>query len=272
MAKRITVVVIFLAVVGGAFYIYKFGLKPPSLSMLSGQSDEVTTAKVKTALGLSKHLAGYDVNVKTEAGIVTLTGEVPNDDAKSMAGSIAKDTKGVSDVKNLMIVNPGVHPSAEKTQVADLEIRADLLQALSRSQELAGKNINVKVENEVVTLTGTVDTPAQKNGVDQLARSIDGVTSVTDNLAVTNPQATPAPLAADKPPTDPNQELATRVEFELYRTGAFDVNSMKVKADNGAVTLSGSVRSRAEQLLAERIAQGVDGVKKVTNELKAPGK
>jgi osmotically-inducible protein OsmY len=34
------------------------------------------------------------------------------------------------------------------------------------------------------------------------------------------------------------------------------------------VILSGTVRSKAEQLLAERIAQSVAGVKKVTNELK----
>jgi osmotically-inducible protein OsmY len=43
---------------------------------------------------------------------------------------------------------------------------------------------------------------------------------------------------------------------------------MQVRADDGAVTLAGSVRSRAEQLLAERVAQTVAGVKKVSNDLK----
>ncbi len=43
---------------------------------------------------------------------------------------------------------------------------------------------------------------------------------------------------------------------------------MHVKAEDGAVTLAGTVRSRAEQLLAERVVQSVSGVKKVTNELK----
>jgi osmotically-inducible protein OsmY len=45
---------------------------------------------------------------------------------------------------------------------------------------------------------------------------------------------------------------------------------MSIKADGGTVTLAGNVRSRAEQLLAERVAQGVPGVRKVINELKAP--
>ena len=43
---------------------------------------------------------------------------------------------------------------------------------------------------------------------------------------------------------------------------------MQVRAEDGAVSLVGTVRSRAEQLLAERVVQGVSGVKKVANELK----
>jgi osmotically-inducible protein OsmY len=43
---------------------------------------------------------------------------------------------------------------------------------------------------------------------------------------------------------------------------------MQIKAEDGAVTLAGTVRSRAEQLLAERVAQAVAGVSKVTNDLK----
>jgi osmotically-inducible protein OsmY len=63
-------------------------------------------------------------------------------------------------------------------------------------------------------------------------------------------------------------ELAKRVEFDLFRTTAFNTQAMQIRADDGTVTLWGTVRSRAEQLLAERVAQGVPGVKKVVNELK----
>jgi len=126
----------------------------------------------------------------------------------------------------------------------------------------------VKVENRAVTLSGSLETPAKGNGAEQNARAVDGVASVTNNLTVTNPQAATEPPAASAPAGDINAELAKRVEFELYRTNAFNTLTMLVKADDGAVTLSGTVRSRAEQLLAERVAQGVPGVKKVTNELK----
>src|SRR5262249_23307149 len=128
--------------------------------------------------------------------------------------------------------------------------------------------IDVKVESRAVTLSGSVETAAQRNGAEQIARAVDGVASVTNNLTVTNPQAATEPPAANATPADLNAELAKRVEFELYRTNAFNTLTMQVKADDGAVTLSGTVRSRAEQLLAERVAQGVPGAKKVTNELK----
>jgi osmotically-inducible protein OsmY len=97
---------------------------------------------------------------------------------------------------------------------------------------------------------------------------VDGVAGVTNSLVVTNPQAATEPPAASAPPVDSNADLAKRVEFELYRTNAFNTLTMQVKADDGTVTLGGTVRARAEQLLAERVAQTVVGVKKVTNELK----
>ncbi|HTF37126.1 MAG TPA: BON domain-containing protein, partial [Blastocatellia bacterium] len=227
-----------------------------------------TSRKVKTALGLSKRLARFDINVNTSDGVATLNGQVPSEDIKSLAGEIARDTAGVKDVKNEIAVDPAAQPSTESVHVEDLEIRVAILEALARSHELGGKNIDVKVENRSVTLSGSVETPTQRNGAEQIARAVDGVAGVTNNLVVTNPQAASEPPAANAPLADSNAELAKRVEFELYRTNAFNTSTMQARAEDGAVTLAGTVRSRAEQLLAERVVQSVSGVKKVTNELK----
>jgi osmotically-inducible protein OsmY len=270
MRKAIGLLVVLIILGGGAFYVYHHGWKMPERfsSLFSSSGDAGTTRKVKTALGLSKRLAGFDIGVGTSEGVVTLTGQVPSENAKSLAGEIARDTPGVSDVKNEIAVEPGAQPSSESVHVEDLEIRVAILEAFAHSRELGGKNIDVKVDNRAVTLSGSVETPAQRNGAEQIARAVDGVASVTNNLAVTNPQAATEPPAANVPPADANAELAKRVEFEMYRTNAFNTLTMQIKAEDGAVTLSGTVRSRAEQLLAERVAQGVSGVKKVTNDLK----
>lgn len=270
MRKLIAAVVLLFIVGGVGYYVYLHGWKKPESfrSMFSSSGDAGTERKVKTALGLSKRLAGFDIAVNSSGGAVTLTGQVPSEDIKSLAGAIARDTPGVTDVKNEVTVDPGAQPSTESVHVEDLEIRVAILEALAHSRELSGKNIDVKVENRTVTLGGSVDTPTQRSGAEQIARAVDGVAGVTNNLVVTNPQAASEPPATSSPAADVTGDLPKRVMFELYQTEAFDTRTIKIKAEDGAITLSGTVKSRAEQLLAERVAQSVSGVKKVTNELK----
>lgn len=270
--RKLIAIVIGLIIAGGVgFYVYHHGWRRPEslAAVFSSSGDAATTRKVKTALGLSKRLAGFDISASASGDVVTLTGQVPSEDIKSLASEIARDTAGVKDVKNEIAVDPAAQPSSESVHVEDLEIRIAILEGLNHSRELAGKNIDVRVENRVVTLSGTVETPAQRSGAEQIARAVDGVAGVTDNLAVSNPEAATEPPAASATATaDQTAELSKRVEFELFKTSAFNTETMRIKADGGTVTLSGTVRSRAEQLLAERVAQGMPGVKKVINELK----
>ena len=270
MRRPVALIILLLLAGGAGYYVYKNGLKKPDWtnSVFSSSADGATTAKVKAAFGLSKRVSAYEINVTTKDGVVTLTGKTPSEDVKSLAAEIARDTEGVKDVVNQIEVNATAQPTSESVRVEDLEIRTAILESFARSPELGGKNVEVKVENRTVTLSGSVDTPAQKNGAEQTARAVDGVAGVTNNLAVANPQAATEPPQATAPPADPGFDLAKRIKFELYETGAFDTLSMDVKAEEGTVTLSGTVRSRAEQLLAERIAQSVPGVKKVVNQLK----
>lgn len=62
--------------------------------------------------------------------------------------------------------------------------------------------------------------------------------------------------------------LARRVEFELFATKAFNMDSLCVTATSSQVTLHGRVDSRAEAILAENTALVVDGVTSVVNNLK----
>ena len=269
MRKLITILVLISIIIGVGYYFYSHRTSGFFGSVFSSSTDAVTTSKVKAALMLSRRVKSYNIGVTTNGGVVNLTGEVASEDAKSLAGEIARDTPGVNEVKNEIVVNSGAQPSSESVRVNDLEIRVAILEALTHSPELGGKSIGVKVDNGVVTLSGSVETPAQRNGAEQTARAIDGVTGITDNLSVVNPEAPTEPPATSASPVEPTGgDIAKRVEFELYRTGAFDTLSMTVRAQESSITLSGTVRSRAEQLLAERIARDTPGVKQVVNQLR----
>lgn len=58
--------------------------------------------------------------------------------------------------------------------------RADLATA----DDLRDSTINVDVENGVVTLSGSVATPAQKAKAGEVSKSVQGVTNVKNNLTV----------------------------------------------------------------------------------------
>ncbi|MCI0487017.1 MAG: BON domain-containing protein [Blastocatellia bacterium] len=268
MRKPIVILLLLALLGGGGYYVYTRGFSLPGWLGGSSSADDTTARNVKSALGLSKTVSAYNIEVASKDGVVTLTGQAASENVKSLAGEIARDTEGVKEVNNQITVDPGAQPSGESVRVEDLEIRAAILEALARSQELGGKNIEVKVENRMVTLSGSVANPAQRNGAEQIARAAGNVAGVTNNLGVANPQAATEPPAAPAVPADPNADLAKQVEFELFRTGAFDISTMKINAKDGTVTLSGAVRSLAERLLAERLAQGTPGVKKVENQLK----
>jgi hypothetical protein len=56
--------------------------------------------------------------------------------------------------------------------------------ALATTDDLRDSTINVDVENGVVTLSGTVANQAQKTKAEQVAKGIDGVKSVKNQLTV----------------------------------------------------------------------------------------
>jgi osmotically-inducible protein OsmY len=87
------------------------------------------------------------------------------------------------------------------------------------------------------------------------------VQGLAGQLTVTNTQTSPE--SAD-------DRLARRVEFELYSTRAVSLKNVQIRSHDGTVILTGPVTSRAEKLLAERVTQSVEGVKRVVNNLNAP--
>src|SRR5713101_4184702 len=71
---------------------------------------------------------------------------------------------------------------------------------------------------------------------------------------------------------DTSQDAATtsKVKTALLLSKHVSAFDIKATTSRGEVTLTGSVPSRAEKLLAEKVAQSVEGVKKVVNNLSAP--
>ena len=262
--RLVSALLLLVVLLGAAYFIFTRNASVQNAFHVVKEStqDATTTSRVRTALLLSKHVSPFDIKVQTTQAEVTLDGQVPSEQIKVVAGAIALDTSGVKEVHNNLGINPSTarNPETEGLgeRVADLEIKTLVSEDLSQNAELAGKHIATDVKNRTVTLSGTVETATQKNRAEQIAWQVTGVQGVTDNLSATNAQTNPESV---------DEKLAHRVEFELYSTKAISLKAVQIHADNGTVTLTGNVPSRAEKLLAEKAAESVEGVRKVVNSL-----
>lgn len=66
--------------------------------------DTAITTSIKTKYLADDTLKGLDISVETEHGVVTLTGTVQNDDARSLATTIAQGVDGVTSVNNKLAI------------------------------------------------------------------------------------------------------------------------------------------------------------------------
>ena len=68
--------------------------------------DKTITASVKTKLIEDKNTGGLSINVDTLNGTVALSGFAKSEMEKDQAGAIARNTKGVRELHNNLIVRP----------------------------------------------------------------------------------------------------------------------------------------------------------------------
>ncbi len=193
----VAVLIVLLVIVGGVAYLLNErgvavsanSVKSAASSVRNASLDAATTVKVKAALALSRSVSAYDISVDTNDGVVTLSGAVPSDRIRGLAGEIASDTSGVRSVDNRLAVDPQVQAgegqSAENRDAPeDLALKAAVERALRGSRFLSGTIIGVRVAQGKVLLEGLVANHQQKTIAEQAVREVDGVEEVENNLTV----------------------------------------------------------------------------------------
>src|SRR5690606_9635613 len=121
---------------------------------------------------------------------------------------------------------------------------------------IGSANINVSVTsfNLNVLLTGEAISAELKDKAEQIARSVDSVKSVTNELAISE-KSSLGTSASDTYTT-------SKVKASMIKQNRFPSNYVKVVTENSIVYLMGVV-TRAEAEDAADIARSIDGVEKV---------
>ena len=86
--------------------------------------DKTITAKVKTALLKDSTVKGTDVDVTTFNGAVQLSGFVESQEQKDRAGELTRQTEGVQQVHNNLIVQTGRSTTKDKDTKIDVDADA----------------------------------------------------------------------------------------------------------------------------------------------------
>lgn len=164
-------------------------------------------------------------------------------------------------------VSTPVSTPTNSINLSDSEIKSAILQGILKNPEWRKNDIEISVANGDVTLKGSISDKFQSDTLEKFVANIKGVKATHSNLEIkvsSNPTPTPS---ITNPQENSDERLAKEVEFACYKSDAFELKTMKITAKDGQITISGEVRSRAEKLLAERIAKEVPGVKSVSIDL-----
>jgi len=140
-------------------------------------NDNEITNNIVNMLLWNSNIVSSDIVVKSQDGIVTLTGSVDTYWEKYLAEDIANSAKGVVKVVNLLDVE------LTKTKV-DMDIQQAIRDALNRTSYIESDNINISVNNGVVTLTGSVKNFSEKQDLLDIVRYTTGVVSVIDEIRI----------------------------------------------------------------------------------------
>lgn len=192
------------------------------------QTDAGVTSAVKSKMAADDTVKASEINVDTHNHVVTLNGTVGSQAEKERALMIARNTKGVNSVIDDLRVGPVATSGA-----ADRDRDGDRDRDYSESAEQTARGAKEKTEDAAHEAKVKSENAADKTG------------EVLSDAAITS---------------------AVKTKF-LAEPGV-PGTSINVDTNNHVVTLTGTVKSKAEMDKAMAIARDTKGVKRVVNHLK----
>lgn len=242
-------------------------------------SDTWNEARLWTTYALNSHLSAFDIDVEVDDGAAVLTGVVRTSVEKDLAAEIAEGVAGVNEVDNRITVDPEAEVrTASKadderrsfgTTVSDASIAAAVKSQLLWNENTSGLRIDVDVVRGEVTLQGTADSEASKELAGRIAETTDDVRRVDNRLRVDSELAAKEGDESRKPAEVASDAwISTKVKSALLWNSNVPGSRIDVDAESGVVTLSGEVDSDSQKELARRIADDIQGVREVRDQLR----
>lgn len=140
---------------------------------------------------------------------------------------------------------------------SDAKIKEDIQFEIKNDPFISQKNIQIGVQYGIVSLSGHVPSYKEKIAVEKAVERVSGIKAVVEALEV----VTSDPLLED------DVILAKAILDQFRWTPHIPDSMIKVKVENGWVTLTGEVHKDTQRTAAEELVRQLDGVKGVSNQM-----
>ena len=160
------------------------GAPAPSITVGTEIDDSVVTTRVKSALLDNVDIKSFDLKVETRKGEVMLSGFVDNQAQIDRAVAITKGISGVKSVDNKVSLKGSSTSIGNK--IDDSVITAKVKAALMADTSVKSLDIAVITRKGEVHLSGFINNQGQMDRAQEVARGIEGVSSVNNDMKIKN--------------------------------------------------------------------------------------
>lgn len=137
----------------------------------------------------------------------------------------------------------------------DAQLKTDVIRELEWDPSINAAHVGVAAQDGVVTLTGHLETFAEKYAIERAVQRVEGVKAVAVELDV---KLSPGHQRSDS-------EIAQAAETAFRWNVLIPAERIRVKVEKGWVTLSGEVDWEYQRSGAARAVRGLTGVVGLSN-------
>jgi hyperosmotically inducible protein len=132
--------------------------------------------------------------------------------------------------------------------------------ALFADDRVKGRHVNVETKKGIVMLRGKIDSAEAKSAAEDIAKGIEGVKGVKNELQIVAPRDREAIEAKD-------DDITKRVKQHLAKDSRLKNADIDVKTNGGVVSLTGEVKNIDTSARASEVTKNTPGVRSVKNDL-----
>jgi hyperosmotically inducible protein len=180
----------------------------------------------------------------------------------------------------LMIFFSILSGACTERQLDDAMLTARIKARMTADGRISPSRVDVDTLNGDVTLRGETPTQEEKDAAVEVARSVEGVRSVSNQIIVNPavagtgiPSGEEIKRQAEKAVSDVGEGVKKGAEDAFLlgeikaRLAAAGYGAVAVSVERGVVTLKGEASNEKDRIAAEAIVEKINGVEKVDNQM-----